>query len=119
MSVREARLCDHEGCNSLATGDACELCKRDACPGHLGRRYLTVAVMEGTIGDSPAAECLGKCTAIQICSTCHDGLYPHSTGLNNTKTNAPFSSMMQPMRSQLIEAAAAFLAAEKLKAQAK
>jgi len=113
MSVREARLCDYEKCNNPAAG-TCVLCDRDACKEHLGRHYLTVAVMIGELGGH-ASGCLGKSAGVAVCSDCYTALDAFTRGLNQGASDEyPLSEAVAPFRDQLIELVGAFLAEKKL-----
>jgi hypothetical protein len=112
VSVREARLCDHEQCNdpSVLT---CSLCNRDCCRVHTSRTYLAMAIMTGHTEQHGTTGCIGRGAAIPICSACALALSAHAVGLNSGG-NGPLTALVAPMTAKMVEAAAAFLAEKKL-----
>lgn len=113
MSIREARLCDHEGCNNPAS-DACPLCRRDCCRAHLSPYYVAAAIMLGRPDQHASVTCVGRGQAISLCIGCQTTLSLHSKVLN-FGGETPFCSLVAPLHDPLIEAVGAFLAGHKLK----
>lgn len=114
MSIREARLCDFPSCDNPSTA-MCPLCSRDCCVTHYdAQHYVTIGVMLGNSGQHGSTQSIGRCDAIGMCADCFVGLSTHGRVLN-FGAEGPLSSLVTPLGARLIEAASAFLAAEKLK----
>lgn len=109
MSVREARLCDTNGCNNPAQS-ACALCMLDRCTEHFGDQYIAIAVISGRGGAPVINEFLGKCPAVSVCVACRITINVYSVGVHIDASKMPLSGLVAPMRDKLIEAAGAFLA---------
>jgi len=113
VSVREARLCDSDGCDNPAK-EACALCTLDRCNQHIGNSYIAIAVIVGNSGTPVINEFLGKSLAAAVCSECRALLMPHTTGVHVDANKMPLSDIVAPMRGTLIENASAFLSNERL-----
>jgi len=112
MSIREARLCDHAKCNNPAVA-ACELCNRDCCAGHVAERGLYIVVVHRP-KDANATEHLGKTEHTLLCRDCDEQIYRHTVALTHNPVATAFHDLVAPLRAQLVQTAAAFLAAQKL-----